>query len=267
MADEVRLVGIAPLLDSDRLGGYVENAISEQRSPAQQQPRQRNWRLPLLFIVLAALAVLFTLTGRQVWHYFRSPEELRVLVASWGVWAPLGIILLQAIQILVAPLPGSLMSFVAGYAFGVWPAIVWLMLGVLLGATLDFLLARILGRRLLRYLVPEDRLERLDSVIIRRGSFYIFLLLLIPNPLGDWIYYLAGLTPLPLPVFLGFVFIARLPSNLVEAILGSSATRFNWLGWLIMGVVVIGLSIAYYLNQRRIETFVERLASRRQRPA
>jgi uncharacterized membrane protein YdjX (TVP38/TMEM64 family) len=228
-----------------------------------ERTHRRTAAVIIIGVVAVGLVALFALAGTRLWYYFRNREALRCLIQSWGASAPLGIIALQALQILIAPLPGSIMSFVGGYALGAWPAVVWLMLGVLVGATLDFLIARFLGRRVLRLLVPPDKLARLDSAIIHRGAFYIFLLLLIPNPIGDWIYYLAGLTPLPLPVFLAFVFIARLPSNLIEAILGSSATRFTWVGWVVLGAVVLGLSVAYYLNQRRIEALIDRLSSRR----
>jgi len=225
-------------------------------------PSRRVLAIVIGGLLIAAIALLLILAGGKVWHYLRNRDELARLIAGWGAWAPLGIVVLQALQILVAPLPGSIMSFVGGYALGVWPAILWLMLGILVGAALDFLIARLLGRRVLRLLVPPDKLARLDSVILRRGVFYIFLLLLIPNPLGDWVYYLAGLTPLPLPVFLAFVLVARLPSNLIEAVLGATATRFTWVGWAALGAAVLALVLLYYLNQRRIEALIERLAAR-----
>jgi len=223
--------------------------------------------LVLTLLALAAIAVLLVLAGRHVLHYFRNPQELRMLVRGWGAWAPVGIILFQAVQVIVAPLPGNLMSFACGYALGVWPSIIWLMAGILLGATIDFLVARLVGRRLLVYFVPPDKLARLDSAILHRGTFYIFLLLLVPNPLGDWVYYLAGLTRLPLPLFLAFVFIARLPSNLIESSLGAGATRFGSQQWVLLGLVIVILSLLYYLNQQRIERLLERWAEHKKPPA
>jgi uncharacterized membrane protein YdjX (TVP38/TMEM64 family) len=215
---------------------------------------------------LAALAVLLVLAGSRVWYLFRYPAELRLLVRSWGAWAPAGIILLQVVQIAVAPLPGNAMSFAAGYALGLWPTVVWLMVGVMLGATLDFLLIKLLGRRLLKYFLPPDRLAKLDALILRRGTFYIFLLLLVPNPVGDWVYYLAGLTSLPLPVFLCLVLIGRLPSNLIECAVGASATHFGWREWAIVGLVAAILGLLYYQHRHRIEAALDRISSRRTRP-
>jgi uncharacterized membrane protein YdjX (TVP38/TMEM64 family) len=233
--------------------------------PAGLPPHTVGQRLTMVLTIaaLVGFAVLLVLAGGKVWHLFRHPEELRVLVRSWGAWAPVGIILLQVVQIVVAPLPGNAMSFAAGYALGLWPTVIWLMIGVMLGAAVDFLLIKLLGRRLLKYFLPPDRLAQLDALILRRGTFYIFLLLLVPNPVGDWVYYLAGMTSLPLPVFLGLVFIARLPSNLLECGVGASATHFGWREWAIVAVIAAILGLLYYQYRDRIEAALDRISSRR----
>ena len=204
------------------------------------------------------MVVLFLCYGRQVIHLFRHPAELRALVQGWGAWAPFGIIGFQLLQIVVAPLPGNVVSFATGYALGFWPGIVWVMLGVLVGAAVDFLLARLLGRRLLMYLLPHGRMARLDATVVRRGTFFIFLLLLIPNPLGDVTYYLAGLTALPMPLFMVLVLLGKLPSNVIECALGSGATKFGWVEWTILGVFFGTLTVLYFVYQKRIVAVLER---------
>lgn len=221
--------------------------------------RQRRAAL-LLLIGLVLVATLLVLVLRRWGYVLSSPEALRRLVHSWGVWAPLGTILLQLVQIVLAPLPGNLLALAAGYALGFWPTIVWLMIGVLAGATLAFVFSRTLGRRLLRVFVPGPTLERFDRQVIERGTFYLFLLMLVPNPIGDWVYYLAGLTRIPLPFFLVLVLLARLPSNIIECGIGASAIRFGLREWLIFGLVVVLLTVGYLLNQHRIEQLLLRLA-------
>ncbi len=212
----------------------------------------------VIALLLAGVVLLFVLVGDEVWRYFRNPTELRQLVRGWGPGAPVGIVLLQVVQVVIAPLPGNVVSFATGYAIGFWPGILWVMIGVLVGATVDFALARLLGRRLMRYLMPADRLARLDSLIIRRGTFYLFLLLLIPNPVGDLTYYLAGLTPLPLPLYLALVLVGKLPSNVLECWLGSKAVEFGWTEWGILAAVAIAVTAAYFANQGRISRLLER---------
>ncbi|MEO0069275.1 MAG: VTT domain-containing protein [candidate division WOR-3 bacterium] len=215
-----------------------------------------------LILFLVVLAAIFGFVGKHLWHYFSNPEELRLLVKGFRGWAPFGLVFLQIIQIVVAPLPGNVAAFVGGYALGFWPTIAWLMLGVMIGATVAFFIARLFGRQLLKLFLSGKTLERFDSLTLSRGTFYIFLLLLIPNPLGDWVYYLAGLTGIPFLLFLILVFIARLPSNILECGVGSTATRFGVREWLILGGVVVFLTIAYYLNQQRIERLLERFSGK-----
>lgn len=213
-------------------------------------------------LLLIGFIAVFLFFGRYFARYFRNPGELRLLVKNWGVWAPLGIVVLQLIQIVVAPLPGNVMSFVSGYALGFWPTIVWLMLGVLAGSAVAFTIARFSGRRLLNMFVRAEALAQFDSLIVRRGIFYIFLLLLIPNPLGDWVYYLAGLTRIPLLFFLLLVFIARLPSNILECWVGASAVRFGFKEWAILIVIALIYTAVYLTNQKRIEKLLQRLAEK-----
>lgn len=215
-----------------------------------------------LIVFLLVLATIFGFVGKHLWHYFSNPEELRLLVKGWDGWAPFGLVFLQIIQIVVAPLPGNVAAFIGGYALGFWPTIAWLMLGVIIGATAAFFIARIFGRRLLKLFLSEKTLERFDFFAFSRGTFYLFLLLLIPNPLGDWVYYLAGLTGIPFLFFLILVFIARLPSNILECGVGSTATKFGVREWLILGAVVVLLTIAYYINQQRIERLLERFSGK-----
>ncbi|MEO0068443.1 MAG: VTT domain-containing protein [candidate division WOR-3 bacterium] len=222
--------------------------------------RNRILVMVVVGLLLAGLALFFVFAGKRWWQVFSSPEELRRVVQAWGPWAPLGTILLQLVQIVFAPLPGNVMAFAAGYALGFWPTIVWLMIGVLAGATFAFLIARFFGRRLLSLFVPSAALAKFDATVVRRGTFYIFLLLLVPNPIGDWVYYLAGLTKLPLPFFLFLVLIARLPSNIIECGVGASAIRFGTRGWIVFAFVVVVFSALYLLNQRRIERLLERFA-------
>jgi len=244
-------------------------AAPSPRPAAERPPHTVGQKIALALTIaaLAGLVALLVLAGKSVWGYFRHPVGLQMLVRGWGAWAPAGIILFQVIQIVVAPLPGNAMSFACGYAFGLWPTIVWLVVGALLGATVDFLLVKLLGRRLLRYFLAPDRLAQLDAQVLRRGTFYIFLLLLVPNPVGDWVYYLAGLTSMPLPVFLGLVFIARLPSNLLECAVGASATHFGRREWTIVGLVAAILGLLYYRYRDRIEASLDRLSSRHAPPA
>jgi uncharacterized membrane protein YdjX (TVP38/TMEM64 family) len=229
----------------------------------------RTRRVVALTLVAVALAVLTWAGirwGGSLWRLFRNPERIQELVRSWGIWAPLGFILLQMVQIIIAPLPGSVVALVAGYVFGLGKGLLLAMAGVMLGALAAFLLSRAIGRRLLRLFLPERTVDQFDEFVVRRGPFYVFLLLLVPNPIGDWLYYLAGLTALPLALFMLFVLVARIPTNLLEvfigvqvARLGSAGYHLAWWQWAVFATAILGLAVAYFVNRKRIEALLLRL--------
>jgi uncharacterized membrane protein YdjX (TVP38/TMEM64 family) len=219
-----------------------------------------------IIIGLALVILAGNRWGGSLWHLFRNPDRIQQLIRRWGIWAPLGFIALQVIQIVIAPLPGSVTSIGAGFAFGLGRGLLLAMVGVLFGAAIDFLLSRWIGRRVLKLFVPESTMDRFDRFVVQRGPFYVFLLLLLPNPVGDWLYYLAGLSALPLPVFLLLVLAGRIPSNLLEVFIGVQVYQLGSRGyrlapwqWLVFGAVIAALAVAYFLNRKRIEALILRL--------
>lgn len=229
--------------------------------------RTRRVLVAAAMIIGVTLVVLAGLRwGGPLWRLFRNPERIQQLVRRWGIWAPLGLIVLQIIQIVIPPLPGSVVSITAGYVFGLGRGLLLAMIGIVLGAGINFLLSRWIGRRVLRLFVPEATMDRFDRFVVERGPFYVFLLLLLPSPIGDWLYYLAGLTALPFPVFLLLVLAGRIPSNLLEVFVGVQVYRLGSRGyhlalwqWLGFGTIIVALAIAYSLNRKRIEALILRL--------
>ncbi|MEO0108508.1 MAG: VTT domain-containing protein [candidate division WOR-3 bacterium] len=221
----------------------------------------------LCWLVLAVLLVgLGIAYGRPIWAVMNNPQRLQEELARLGIWAPLGLIAAQVLQVVFAPLPGNLVAIAAGYMFGLGKGLLFAMIGVVLGSAVAFLLARLVGRQLLSLVIPGPLMNRFDHFVARRGPFVVFLLLLVPNPVGDWVYYLAGLTILPLPIFLGLVLLGRIPSNLLETMLGAELLRLgspgrHLTGWQIaIAAIAAGAAIlVYYLNRHRLETLMMRL--------
>ena len=73
----------------------------------------------------------------------RTTHQLKKVITSFGAYSPLAYILLQIIQVVVAPIPGGAIEFLGGYLFGVRAGLVYSMIGLLLGSWLAFGLARI----------------------------------------------------------------------------------------------------------------------------
>ena len=65
-------------------------------------------------VLSAALAGLALWLGPQVWRIARDEAALRAAIAELGWLGPLALILINVLQIVIAPIPGYVMQAVAG---------------------------------------------------------------------------------------------------------------------------------------------------------
>jgi uncharacterized membrane protein YdjX (TVP38/TMEM64 family) len=222
----------------------------------------RSWlKWVLLLACLAVVALLAVRYWREVAAFLQSPEELRAWLARLGPLGPLGLIAFNAVQVVLAPVPGYPVQIAAGYLFGWWQGSLYAVVGMILGGLLAMTLGRIYGRPLVQRMVGAERLERWEKVAHLNSLAIWFVLML--GPLGDAPYYLAGLTRLPVLKLLAIVLLVRTPSVMVSAALG--AGLISWRSpWFIGGATVfIVLGILAGLNEHRIERWLSGQASRR----
>lgn len=212
--------------------------------------------LAVLLIIVIIIGVII-LTPRLV-NLVKRPDQLKQIVLNAGIWAPLVMVSMQVIQVIIAPMPGQVVAFVSGYIFGAFKGTILSMIGLTIGAIFAFFLARLTGRRLLRFFLHETALKRLDTYTLKQGPFVLFLLLLIPNPLGDGVYYLAGLTNIPWLFYLIIVIISRLPSNLVNNLIGANVTSFSTYHWIAFGLILLIITLLYFLYNKQIEALLLR---------
>jgi uncharacterized membrane protein YdjX (TVP38/TMEM64 family) len=216
----------------------------------------RRWWLKwvVLAVIAAAVAVLAVRYWREVAAFLSDPEALRTWLARLGPLGPLGLILFNALQVVVAPVPGYPVQIVSGYLFGWWRGTLYAVAGMILGGLLAMTLARVYGRPLVERIVGVERLERWEKVAHLNSMAVWFVLML--GPLGDAPYYLAGLTKLPVWKLLSIVLLVRTPSVMVSAALG--AGLISWRSpWFIAGATLfIVLGIVVGLNENRIQQWL-----------
>jgi uncharacterized membrane protein YdjX (TVP38/TMEM64 family) len=221
----------------------------------------RSWlKWIVLVALLAVVAVLAVRYWRDVAAFLRSPDELRAWLARLGPLGPLGLVVFNAVQVVVAPVPGYPVQIAAGYLFGWWRGSLYAVTGMILGGLLAMTLGRVYGRPLVQRMVGVDRLERWEQMAHLNSLAIWFVLML--GPLGDAPYYLAGLTKLPVWKLLSIVLLVRTPSVMVSAALG--AGLISWRSpWFIGGATIfLVLGILAGLNERRIEQWLNAYVGR-----
>ena len=126
---------------------------------------------------------------------------MRAYLQSWGPWAPLVFVVIQALQVVIAPIPGELTGIVGGFLFGTFRATIYSSLGLTLGSAIAFLAARVVGLPLVKLVVRQETLDKFHFLTESRGTIVTLILFMIPGFPKDTLSYLLGLSPM---VFLNF---------------------------------------------------------------
>jgi uncharacterized membrane protein YdjX (TVP38/TMEM64 family) len=169
-------------------------------------------------------------------------ESLRQFFAGLGTAAPLVYVVVVTIEVVVAPIPGTVLYAPAGVIFGGWWG-GWLSLaGNVVGAVVSFMLMRVLGRAAFERWLRREHLEELEQRLVDHGVLVIFLLRVNPVTSSDVVSYAAGATAMPvwklaLGTTLGMAPLCFLQSYLAEGLL-SAYPR------LIYPVLLVGLVYA-----------------------
>ena len=121
---------------------------------------------------------------------------------SLGPLSFVGFIILQAIQVIAAPIPGEVTGFIGGYLYGIVIGIVLSTIGLTIGSWVAFTLSRVLGRPFVEKFIKKKTIERYDYLLHHKGAFLVFLLFLIPGFPKDSLCYILGLGHLTTKEFL-----------------------------------------------------------------
>lgn len=187
---------------------------------------------------------------------------LRAWIGQFGVLAPLVFILIQAVQVVIAPIPGQFVALASGYLFGSIPGTIYSLTGVLVGSAVAFSLAKRYGRTLVEKLLHDDVLTRFDGFVERVGLPGLLAFVLIPGLPDDVICFLAGLTKWRLRTFIAVISIGRLPAYVVTVVAGGEFADGQLTTGLLLVGLVIGLSAIGYRNQETIQELVQRFEAR-----
>lgn len=204
-----------------------------------------------LFVV-ALLAVGATVLLRRHAAVLTDAGAARAYVRSFGVLAPLALIVLQALQVVLAPIPGQVLATVAGYLFGPWWGTLYNMIGIGLGSTAAFWLSRRFGRAYVERMIDDDVLATFDTFVERRGLVSLFVLFLIPGLPDDALCFVGGLTPIPLRKLVVVAIVGRAPAFFLANVFGGLLATGDTEAAVVLFAVVAGLSALGYLNREWI---------------
>lgn len=191
---------------------------------------------------------------------FLEPETLKAFLAEAGLWAPLLFIVLQALQVIAAPIPMQVFGLAGGYAFGALPGTIYSLTGLVIGTFVVVWLVKRYGRPLVERFVKPHTLERFDSLSRSSGQTILFLIFLFPGLPDDAICFIAGLSPLSIRTIVVLAFLGRLPGVAALSIVGEQLASGKDLtvSIIIISAVVLIVGLFYIYRGRMLRRFMPR---------
>ena len=122
---------------------------------------------------------------------------MREVVASWGPLAPVVYTLAVVVEVIVAPIPGTLLYAPAGAIFGGFVGGSLSLVGNVAGAAVCAVIGQMIGERVLARRVDGSELGRYRTLLEQRGMWLVLLLRLNPLTTSDLVSYAAGVAGVP----------------------------------------------------------------------
>ncbi len=197
------------------------------------------WPVLLIWLVYAGWDILKNFQ-QDAAAFDTYKETLRGWLDRMGPLAPLGCILIQALQVVFAPIPGEATGFLGGFLFGALPGFIYASVGLTLGSSLAFLVSRKLGARVIEKLFRTESMARFHALFEKNGALVAFLLFLFPGAPKDYLCYLLGLSRLPFKVFLVLVAVGRMPATLLLSLQGAQVYQGHyWTFIILLGITLV----------------------------
>ena len=112
----------------------------------------------LLVILCLLLIIMFGkayLDGK-----FNSVETLQEYIEQFGIFGPIVLIIIQALQVVIPILPGFLGCIVGSMSFGWFVGFLCNYIGISLGSIIAFLLARKYGVKIVKSMFSKKKYEK-----------------------------------------------------------------------------------------------------------
>ncbi len=220
-----------------------------------------------LRILLVVLALLLVATISYIWatggwrdtllyyRYFFNWKRLKLFIASFGPYAGPVFVLVQCLQVVIAPIPGEITGFVGGLLFGVARGTVLSTIGLTIGSLIAFGIARLLGAAFVHKVVKQEYIDKFDYFITHRGLYITWILFILPGFPKDSLCYFLGVTRLRYLDFILMNLLGRLPGTLILVMQGAAVRQGRYQAFSVYLIVMAIFASVLYLGRNQIIHF------------
>lgn len=213
-------------------------------APETPQKPMKKSKAALILSIISVVFLALTVLGIILFQsYLSDVEYLREVVGKHYILAALVCILICAVQVVVALIPGEIVEIAAGYIFGAWWGSLLCLVGIVLGSACVLLLVRKFGCKFVYTFYPKEKIDKIPILNHpRKRNILVLVLFSIPGTPKDMLTYAIGLTDMSIPLYILLTTAARFPSVISSTLGGDSLGERQYITAIVVFVVTILLS-------------------------
>ncbi len=204
----------------------------------------------LIIGLVPIVGIIFSLVSPI--SFFGTQAEWRAFALKFGFYGPVFFVLLQILQVVVAPISHYSVGYMGGFLYGTWLGAILNYIGRVIGHICAFWISRLLGRRLANRFVSPRTLAKYDKYFTTEYSYLIlFLIYFLPLFPDDEIGYLVGLSKMDFKKYVTANIFGHISGSLSLAYIGSGIKTRDPLFWALIGVHVVAFMLLWYIHKRK----------------
>ncbi len=224
---------------------------------------KKGWWISGILLATGLLAAWLILVVKPDWaevgRIFSSLEAFKEFILGFGFWSPVIFFLIQVSQVIISPIPGNVTTLAGGAIFGALPGFFLSGVAILTGSLLAFYLARRFGQKLVIKLVGQKVFDKYNRFFNGKFALSLLVLFLVPFFPDDALCLLAGLSSMPLRLYILFLIIGRLPGVLLTSLVGGGVITLSFWGWVIFGGLSLVAILVFFKYGDKFEGWLNRM--------
>ncbi|MDD7408977.1 MAG: VTT domain-containing protein [Anaerovoracaceae bacterium] len=168
----------------------------------------------------------------------------------------------QALQTVVSFIPGQVVQIAGGYMFGFWMSSLLSLIGIAIGSSAAFAIARVFGLRPVKLLCGENACRKCEELLNHKAAYRTMALLyIIPGFPKDLLAYVAGMSEMSYFSFLPLCTVFRFPAMAASMLIGAFLAADNIIGAVTVVLICAALFIACVVWRRNLKDMTDRFFS------
>jgi len=217
-------------------------------------------------IIILILVFFLTYYGRNLFKnilaIFSSSQNLQEYIKDYGILAPIVFMIIQILQVIIAPIPGNVTTLAGGAIFGVWHGFIYGALGIYIGSFIAYWIARFYGKPLVIKLMGKATYNKYSDTFIGRSFLVLLTVFLFPFFPDDALCLIAGVSKIKFGLFIILVIVGRTPSILLTSYIGAGIIKLFLWQWIVIGAISLLIIILSIKHGQKVEEFFKKIYKR-----